>query len=428
VGVGRARRFVASTVLAHWRTRAVAYRIGLDDGGTLTAGADHRLLTERGWVFVAPSSPGSTARSTRPFLTAGDRLVGPGAHGSLPAPGMPVPPDARRTVLTVRQLDGAPRPMFDITTATGDYLAAGVVSHNCFARNTHTYLDLDAGLDFDSRIVVKVNAVELLRRELARPSWRGGHIAMGTNVDCYQRAEGRYQLMPGIIGALTAAGNPFSILTKGTLMLRDLDLLMAAAERTSVSLAVSVGLTDTDLWRLVEPGTPAPHRRLAMCAALREAGLRCGVLMAPILPFLSDSPSQLRATVAAIARAGASSVTPLVLHLRPGAREWFFGWLGEHHPGLLTRYQALYGSGSYAPSWYTERVAGMVLDLAAEYRIGTGAASTARGVRGGGGRGGRLDEMPSQDADDAGGRGPHGAAEPDPAVVADAAADQLTLL
>src|ERR1022692_612813 len=180
----------------------------------------------------------------------------------------------------------------------------------CFARNTHTYLDLDAGHDFDSKIVVKVNAPQLARRELAASRWPGEHVAMGTNVDCYQRAEGRYQLMPGIIGALRDARNPFSILTKGTLILRDLDLIADAAEVTDVGLNVSVGFVDKELSRLAEPGTPSPARRLGVCAALTDRGLRCGVLMGPILPFLSDSPAQLAAAVRDAAAAGATSVTP----------------------------------------------------------------------------------------------------------------------
>ncbi|MGC0386213.1 DNA repair photolyase [Streptomyces sp. SAI-129] len=183
----------------------------------------------------------------------------------------------------------------------------------CFARKTHSYLDLDTGLGFDSQIVVKVNAPELLRRQLASRRWQGEHVAMGTNVDCYQRAEGRYRLMPGIIEALTERANPFSILTKGTLILRDLDLLTRAARLTDVGISVSVGFTDAELWRTVEPGTPAPERRLEVVRALGERGIGCGVLMAPVIPFLGDEPAQLRATVRAIAAAGATSVT------RPGA-------------------------------------------------------------------------------------------------------------
>ncbi|MFF8679607.1 Rv2578c family radical SAM protein [Streptomyces sp. NPDC015237] len=240
----------------------------------------------------------------------------------------------------------------------------------CFARKTHSYLDLDTGLGFDSQIVVKVNAPELLRRQLASRRWQGEHVAMGTNVDCYQRAEGRYRLMPGIIEALTERANPFSILTKGTLILRDLDLLTRAARVTDVGISVSVGFTDAELWRTVEPGTPAPERRLEVVRTLGEHGIGCGVLMAPVIPFLGDEPAQLRATVRAIAAAGATSVTPLVLHLRPGAREWFMAWLARHHPHLVRRYERLYAEGAYAPKWYQRRITRQVHDLAREYGIG----------------------------------------------------------
>jgi len=280
--------------------------------------------------------------------------------------------DAPLDVVSVEPL-GLDLPMFDITTGTGDFIANGVVSHNCFARKSHTYLDLDSGHDFDSKIVVKVNAPDLVRKELAAPKWRGEHIAMGTNVDCYQRAEGRYRLMPGILTALRDAANPFSILTKGTLILRDLDLIAEAAEVTDVGLAVSVGCTDVALWRELEPGTPSPQRRLGVCAAFSAAGLPCAVLMGPVVPFLSDSPAQLDATVRQIAQAGATSVTPIVLHLRPGAREWFFRWLGEAHPDLVPRYRALYHRGAYAPAVYQKQVTEQVRALARHYGVGRGA-------------------------------------------------------
>jgi len=248
----------------------------------------------------------------------------------------------------------------------------------CYARKSHTYLDLDSGHDFDSKIVVKVNAPDLVRKELAAPRWRDEHIAMGTNVDCYQRAEGRYRLMPGILTALRDAANPFSILTKGTLILRDLDLITGAAEVTDVGLAVSVGCADTALWRDLEPGTASPQRRLEVCAAVTAAGLPCAVLMGPVVPFLSDSPARLEATVRQIAQAGASSVTPIVLHLRSGAREWFLRWLGEAHPDLLPRYSALYGRGAYAPAAYQKQVTEQVRALAERYGVGRGAPSRAR--------------------------------------------------
>ncbi len=293
--------------------------------------------------------------------------------------GVAIKSDAKLRVAAIEPL-GIEMPMYDITTGTGDFIANGVVSHNCFARNSHTYLDLDAGHDFDSKVVVKVNAPELLRRKLASPGWPREHIAMGTNVDCYQRAEGKYQLMRGIIAALRDAANPFSILTKGTLILRDLDLLLAAAEVTDVGLNVSAAFVDKSLWRAIEPGTPAPERRIEACATLNDNGLPCGVLMGPVVPYLSDSPAQLEAAVRQIAAAGAAHVSPIVLHLRPGTREWFLGWLRTAHPELVPRYAALYRRGAYAPKAYQEEIAGRVRELAARYGVGRGSPRQARAI------------------------------------------------
>jgi DNA repair photolyase len=260
------------------------------------------------------------------------------------------------------------------------YRGCGHACVYCFARSTHSYLDLDTGLDFNSKIIVKVNAADLARKELARPSWTGEHVAMGTNVDCYQRAEGRYQLMPGIIAALRDAANPFSILTKGTLLLRDLDLIADAAQVTSVALNVSVGFTDAGLSSSVEPGTPTPQRRLDMCAAINDRGLRCGVLMGPVLPYLSDSPDQLDQTVRQIAQSDAASVTPIVLHLRPGAREWYQAWLSQNHPDLVDRYRRLYGNGAYARKEYQQRISATVRELAAKHGVGRAAPADARRI------------------------------------------------
>ncbi len=250
----------------------------------------------------------------------------------------------------------------------------------CFARNTHTYLDLDAGADFDQKVIVKVNAGELVRRELSAPRWRGDHIAMGTNVDCYQRAEGRYQLMPEILAALRDFANPFSILTKGTLLLRDLPLLREAAEVTDVGLSFSVGFVDETLWRTVEPGTPSPRRRLDAVRTLTDAGFSVGVLMAPILPFLSDSDESIDRTVAAIADSGATSVTPLPLHLRPGAREWYASWLEREFPDLAHRYHALYRGGSYLPKAYAHDITSRVHRVARHHGLPRAEAGAARKV------------------------------------------------
>jgi DNA repair photolyase len=321
---------------------------------------------------------GGTATRLRFFHT-----VDPAVTGKLDLTGAPVESHAGLRVDAVEPLDLV-LPMFDITTGTGDFVANGVVSHNCFARKSHTYLDLDAGADFDTRIVVKVNAPELTRRELASPRWRGAHIAMGTNVDCYQRAEGRYRLMPGIIGALRDFANPFSILTKGTLILRDLDLLRSAAEVTRVGLAFSVGFVDEALWRSVEPGTPSPRRRLDAVRRFREAGFDVAVLMAPILPGLTDSDDQIEATVAAIARAGATSITPIALHLRPGAREWYLAWLARERADLLPFYRRLYGRGSYLAADYQKALSARVHDAARRHGIERDRGNRARGSGGSG--------------------------------------------
>jgi DNA repair photolyase len=212
----------------------------------------------------------------------------------------------------------------------------------CFARPTHTFLDMDAGRDFETKIVVKVNAPDVLRRELAATRWKGEHIAMGTGTDPYQRVEGRYRLMRGILEALIDFRNPFSILTKGTLILRDVDLLQRAAETAPVSAAFSIGTLDERVWRETEPGTPHPKARIEAVRALTEAGIPTGVLMAPILPGISDSRPQMRAVVEAALEAGATHVSPILLHLRPGVREQFMPWLEEHHPDLVERYRRLY--------------------------------------------------------------------------------------
>lgn len=236
----------------------------------------------------------------------------------------------------------------------------------CFARPTHEYLGMNAGDDFDRRIVVKINAVERVRAELAPARWAGDHIAMGTNTDPYQRCEGKYRLTQGIVGELAAAANPFSILTKSTLILRDLDLLAEAARRTSVRANFSIGTLDEEVWRASEPGTPHPLRRIEAVAKLNEAGVPCGVLVAPVLPGLSDRPDQLEAVVKACVEAGARSITPLLLHLRSGVREHYLGWLSEARPDLVERYAGLYPR-AYAPAATQDALAALVRDLVARH-------------------------------------------------------------
>lgn len=222
----------------------------------------------------------------------------------------------------------------------------------CFARKTHEYLDFDSGEDFDTQIVVKTNVVEVLRAELARPSWGRDHVALGANSDPYMRAEGRYRIMPGIIRALAESGTPFSILTKGPLLKRDLPLLTEAAQHVPVSVAVSLAMVDPQLQQRVEPGTPDPRARLNLIRSVVDAGLECTVLAMPILPWLSDTEEHLDALHRALAEAGAVDVTTGALHLRPGAREWYMQWLAREYPELVARYRRIYRGGSYASSEY----------------------------------------------------------------------------
>jgi DNA repair photolyase len=231
----------------------------------------------------------------------------------------------------------------------------------CFARPTHEFLGMSAGEDFERRIVVKVNAVEKLRRELLEPRWGGDHIAMGTNTDPYQPAEGRYRLTRGIVEVLGEARNEFSILTKSPMIVRDLDVLAAAAERTHVRCNLSIGTVDEEVWRASEPGTPPPRQRLDAVRRLNDAGIPCGVLIAPILPGISDDPAQLEAVVEAVIEAGAVSVAPILLHLRPGVREVFMPWLSDYRPDLVEHYGTLYAS-SYA-SAAGARVSQLIQDL-----------------------------------------------------------------
>jgi DNA repair photolyase len=263
--------------------------------------------------------------------------------------GIAIKSNAPLRVVSIESL-GFELPMCDITTGTGDFIANGVVSHNCFARVTHTYMDMNAGRDFESKIVVKVNAPQLLRKELRAKRWKGEPIAMGTATDPYQRAEGRYRLTRGIVETLTEVRNPFSILTKGTLILRDLDLLGAAADVTEVSAALSIGTVDEEVWRRSEPGTPHPRKRMEAVAKLNDAGIPCGVMIAPVLPGISDSEDQLRAVIEAALDAGATHVSPILLHLRPGVKEVYMRWLEDNYPDLVPRYKAMYSTAYASPS------------------------------------------------------------------------------
>ncbi len=208
-------------------------------------------------------------------------------------------------------------------------------------------------------------AVERLRAELAALGWAGEPIAMGTNTHPYQRCEGKYHLTKGIIAALGEAANPFSILTKSTLILRDLALLQKAAERTQVRTSFSIGTLDENVWRRTEPGTPHPRQRVEAVRKLNQAGIPCGVLVAPLLPGLSDSPEQIEEVVAACVDAGAVSISGISLHLRSGVKEHFLSWLEDDQPDLVPMYRRRY-RGAYLPKAEQQAVSAAVTNAVAK--------------------------------------------------------------
>ena len=243
----------------------------------------------------------------------------------------------------------------------------------CFARPTHTYLDFNAREDFEREIVVKVNVPEVVRAELARPSWRGDHVALGTNTDPYQWVEGRYRLMEGIWEAMRDFANPCSVLTKSPLLLRDIELMKQLVEVTDFAANLSVPTLDEKAWRQTEPHTPHPRKRLEAAGELNRAGIPTGVLIAPLMPGINDAPEQVEEILELAGEAGARTIGGVGLHLRGELREIWFDWLRQYRPDLIPRYEKLYARGAYLPRPEQGRLSRMA-------RRGRG-VSGARGVR-----------------------------------------------
>jgi DNA repair photolyase len=229
--------------------------------------------------------------------------------------------------------------------------------HYCFARAFHRYLDLGIGDDFSSKIIVKTNVAEVLRRELASPKWEREAVAMGTATDPYQHCEGRYKLTRSVVEEFARFGNPLSMLTKSTMIVRDLDVYRRLSETAALTVSMSVGTIDEDVRRVVEPGTPPGRKRLEILGRFSEAGIRTGVLVAPILPGLTDTEEHLDAVLAACAGAGVAYAVPIVLHVRASIREHFMPWVKRTYPWLYPRYAELYGNRAYAPRAYQQEVA-----------------------------------------------------------------------
>ena len=337
------RRYALTPIKDSWETRKRAYSVILEDGTELVTSGDHRFLTPMGWKRV-------TGTAASAHLTPADELL-----GTWDASHLGESPSVRRGVVSVEPL-GVDLPLYDITTGTGDFIANGVVSHNCFARPTHTYLDLDARRDFEREIVVKVNAPEMARAELSRPSWRREQVALGTNTDPYQWVESRYKLMPGIWEALLDSDTPCSLVTKSPLALRDVDVLAELAAGPGATVYFSVPTLDEKTWRETEPHTPSPRARLDAVRKMNDAGVPCGILVAPVIPGVNDAPEQVGEILRIAHENGAIGAPVVPLHLRGEVRDIWFDWLRMYRPDLIDRYEELYGRGAYVPAEERRRI------------------------------------------------------------------------
>ena len=240
--------------------------------------------------------------------------------------------------------------------------------HYCFARKYQPHLELDAGDQFASVIFVKTNFVDVLRRELDKPSWAKETIGFGTATDPYQPIEGTYQLSRGALAALRDAASPVGIVTKGPMIVRDADVLQDLTKRTTCRVHISVPTVDEEAWQRLEPGVAHPLQRLRAVRQLVDAGIDCGVLMAPIVPGFSTQPSKIERTIKAIADSGATSVGAMVMHLEGGTRDHFMALLNREYPELAAKYQQLYAS-KYVAKDYDARVQEVVSLMRARYGI-----------------------------------------------------------
>lgn len=330
---GHYRRLVITEVLDHWSSTKVAYRVTLADGTELVASGDHRFLTERGWKHVTGAEQG---RERRPYLTRNDKLMGFG-HAANPAKdlvGLALKSTAELKITAIESLHEA-MPMYDITTGTGDFIANGIVSHNCYARPSHEYLGFSAGLDFERLILVKEDAPKLLEKELRKPSWEPKTMLLSGITDPYQPIERKLQLTRRCLEVLCDFRQPVSVITKNHLVTRDIDLLAELAQHNAAHVTLSITTLNEDLRRVMEPRTATGMRRIDAVRKLSEAGIPVSVNIAPVVPGLNDG--EIPAILEAVAEAGARSANFILLRL-PGAVEpLFVAWLEEHFPDRKER-------------------------------------------------------------------------------------------
>jgi DNA repair photolyase len=334
--VGAQRCYARTHVLANFSVVKPAFRLTLTGGTMLVAGSDHRFLTEQGWKYVR----GGTGSGGRPRLTPGDRLMGLPVH-AVPAAdlaGQEVESGSHLRVASVVPL-GASLKLHDITTGTGDFIANGVVSHNCYARPSHAYLGLSSGIDFETRLLYKADAGQVLEEELARPGYVVKPITIGANTDPYQPVERTLRVTRSILEVLTRTRHPLSIITKSSLILRDLDLLTDLASDGLVNVAISVTTLDADTKRALEPRTASPAARLRVLSELKAAGVPAGVMVAPVIPAITDH--EMEAILAAAAAAGAGWAGYILIRLPHEVKDLFREWLAQHFPERAAHVMAL---------------------------------------------------------------------------------------
>lgn len=332
------RRYVKTVVHDHWEVAKPAFRITLENGTTLVASGDHRFLTERGWKFVTDTQQGS---NRRPHLTENSSLMGVGGLGQRffheVDPAMKrkrsiaeraLKSSSRLGVVSIEPI--GTRSLFDISTGTGDFIANGVVSHNCYARPTHEYLGFSAGLDFESKLLVKEAAAELLRDALARKSWTPQPIALSGVTDAYQPVERRLGITRACLEVLAEFRNPVVVVTKSHLVTRDSDLLAELARHGAAAVRLSVTTLDRELARRMEPRAATPERRLDAIGKLAEAGIPTGVMVGPVIPGLTDH--ELPSILEAASDAGATTASYIMLRLPHGVKELFSDWLERNYP------------------------------------------------------------------------------------------------
>ncbi len=324
---GRHRRYAKTRVLAHWSARKRAFRTTLEDGTTLVTSGDHRFLTARGWKYVKDGSSGEQ----RPHLTRDHKLMGVGRLGigrKLDLEGRAVKSDSRLRVVSIEPLQAMR--LYDITTETEDFIANGVVSHNCYARPSHAYMDLSPGLDFETHIFYKADAAQLLRAELGKRGYVCKPITVGANTDPYQPLEKRLKVTRSILEVMRDTRHPVTIITKGSLIARDLDVLSDLARDGLVNVFVTVTTLDNETKRLLEPRAAAPAARLKIIRQLTDCGVNVGVMVAPVIPAITDH--ELEQVLAATAAAGARHAGYVVLRLPHELKILFREWLQTHYP------------------------------------------------------------------------------------------------